>query len=620
MGREEAGSFNTASEAAADILAKILITSENRSVLDAALRGNELLAAVAVREAKKLAESSKKGRPTGGAATGWVLRQLADLLRDNGLVISSPLRSSDPFCVLSKHFLGITLPRAKALREPEWACKEIQTVLMLSEQVFLAGYAKPRRLTRKVRYRFDVFCNILRIRSFGLFWAIPTSALNRGWYHAHREIAFVSVRKLRPNKRNARTHPQKQIRQIENSYRRFGWTNPIIIDESNAILAGHGRYQAALQLGLSEVPVIVVAGLSDAEKRALALADNKIAANAGWDRQLLAEELSDLAKLLPDCNLDLEITGFELGGDRQSAWRPCGPRGRSSRRRPSAKENSDKQNRRSMELGSHKLLCGDAQAGAAIRRLMRTECAAIVITDPPYNLPIGRVQGRGRIKHGNFIQGSGEKSPADFIRFLRIVLSLAAKHSIKGAILFVFIDWRHIGELLAAGSAVNFELKNVVVWVKTNAGQGSFYRSQHELICVFKNSDGPHVNNFQLGQHGRNRSNVWTYPGINTFRAGRMDDLAMHPTVKPVALIADAMRDCSRRGDIVLDPFMGSGTTIMAAERVGRRAYGLEIDPLYVDVAVRRWQAYTRRDAVLNGTGKTFDEIAAVRGKTGRAP
>ena len=166
----------------------------------------------------------------------------------------------------------------------------------------------------------------------------------------------------------------------------------------------------------------------------------------------------------------------------------------------------------------------------------------------------------------------------------------------------------------------NFELKNVVVWVKTNAGQGSFYRSQHELICVFKNGDAPHVNNFQLGQHGRNRSNVWTYAGVNTFRAGRMDDLAMHPTVKPVALIADAMRDCSRRGDIVLDPFMGSGTTIMAAERVGRRAYGLEIDPLYVDVAVRRWQAYTRRDAVLNGTGQTFDEIAAVRGKTGRAP
>jgi DNA modification methylase len=200
---------------------------------------------------------------------------------------------------------------------------------------------------------------------------------------------------------------------------------------------------------------------------------------------------------------------------------------------------------------------------------------------------------------------------------LGIVLSLAAKRSVNGAIHFVFMDWRHLGELLAAGSTVYSELKNVVVWVKTNAGQGSFYRSQHELIFVFKKGDGPHINNFKLGQHGRNRSNVWTYAGVNTFRAGRMDDLGVHPTVKPVALVADAMRDCSRRGDIVLDLFMGSGTTIMAAERVGRRGYGLEIDPLYVDVAVRRWQAYTGRDAVLNGTGETFEEVAAVRSNGG---
>ena len=173
------------------------------------------------------------------------------------------------------------------------------------------------------------------------------------------------------------------------------------------------------------------------------------------------------------------------------------------------------------------------------------------------------------------------------------------------------MDWRHLGELLAAGSAVYSELKNVAVWVKTNAGQGSFYRSQHELILVYKSGDGRHINNIELGQHGRNRSNVWTYAGVNTFRAGRMDDLGAHPTVKPVAMIADAIRDCSRRGDIVLDFFMGSGTTIVAAERVGRRAYGIEIDPRYIDVAVRRWQAYTGRDAVL-GTGETFDEIAAL--------
>jgi DNA modification methylase len=178
------------------------------------------------------------------------------------------------------------------------------------------------------------------------------------------------------------------------------------------------------------------------------------------------------------------------------------------------------------------------------------------------------------------------------------------------------MDWRHSDEMLAAGKQVYAELKNLVVWVKTNAGQGTFYRSQHELIFVFKNGDGAHQNNFELGQHGRSRSNVWTYAGVNTFRAGRLDDLSVHPTVKPVALVADAMRDCSRRGDIVLDPFMGSGTTILAAERVGRRGYGLELDPLYVDAAVRRWQAFTKRDAILAGTNTTFDEMTAARSAT----
>jgi DNA modification methylase len=271
------------------------------------------------------------------------------------------------------------------------------------------------------------------------------------------------------------------------------------------------------------------------------------------------------------------------------------------------------------ELGPHRLLCGDAQSAIDMQRLMGTEAARMVITDPPYNLPIKRVQGRGRTKHGDFAQASGEMSSAEFTRFLRTALSLAGKLSVDGAIHFVFMDWRHVGELLAAGSAVYSELKNIIAWVKATPGQGSFYRSQHELIFAFKKGDAPHVNNFELGQRGRNRSNVWNYAGVNTFRAGRMDELAMHPTVKPVALVVDAMKDCSRRGDIVLDPFMGSGTTVVAAERVGRRACGLEIDPRYVDVAVRRWQAYARRDAILQGSGQTFEEIAAAR-KTGAAP
>lgn len=208
---------------------------------------------------------------------------------------------------------------------------------------------------------------------------------------------------------------------------------------------------------------------------------------------------------------------------------------------------------------------------------------------------------------------SGKMSVAEFTRFLAETLGLAAQHSTGGSIHFVCMDWRHLGEILDAGKEVYTELKNLVIWNKSNAGQGSFYRSQHELIFVFKNGDGQHANNFELGQHGRTRSNVWSYAGVNSFGAGRMDELSIHPTVKPVALVADAMRDCSRRGDVVLDPFMGSGTTILAAERVGRRAYGLELDPLYVDAAVRRWQGFTKADAILESSGKTFDETAEAR-------
>jgi DNA modification methylase len=435
-----------------------------------------------------------------------------------------------------------------------------------------------------------------------------------------RQIQWVPIGKLRPSKRNARTHSKKQNGQIANSIQRFGWTSPIIIDENGVILAGHGRYEAAQMLGLVEVPVIVVSGLTDAEKRALALADNKIAENAGWDRNLLAVELGELAKLLPEFNLNLEITGFEAAEIDSLLGDLADPELDPADDVPSPKKQAISKIGDLWELGPNKLLCGDAQSAADVRCLMDAEPATMVTTDPPYNLPMKKIQGRGSIQFTEFVQGSGEMSPAQFIRFLHNSLSLAAKHSISGAIHFVFMDWRHIRELLAAGSAVYSELKNVVVWVKTNAGQGSFYRSQHEFVFVYKSGDAPHINNFELGQHGRNRSNVWTYAGVNSFHAGRMDDLAMHPTVKPVALVADAMRDCSRRGDIVLDPFMGSGTTIMAAERVGRRAYGLELDPLYVDTAVRRWQAFTRRDAILKSTGQTFDEVAAVRSKTGGAP
>jgi hypothetical protein len=209
--------------------------------------------------------------------------------------------------------------------------------------------------------------------------------------------------------------------------------------------------------------------------------------------------------------------------------------------------------------------------------------------------------------------GSGEFSHAGFVEFLKDTLAAAAAVSRDGAVHFVCMDWRHIAELLEAGGLVYGATLNIIAWVKSNAGQGALYRSQHEFIGVFRVGQGPHLNNVELGRHGRSRTNVWQYAGVNTFRAGRLDDLKAHPTVKPVALVADAMKDVTRRRDIVLDTFCGSGTTMLAAERVGRWAYTLELEPRFVDVAIRRWQAFTRRDAILAETGLTFGELASKR-------
>jgi DNA modification methylase len=431
---------------------------------------------------------------------------------------------------------------------------------------------------------------------------------------ADPQVVMMPVTKLRESKRNARTHSKKQIWQIANSIRQFGWTCPILVDEGGIIIAGHGRFAASVHLGLKRLPTILVSGLNDVEKRALALADNKIADNAGVDRILLATELGELASLLPGINLDISITGFEpaeidiLMGDL------IDPEQDSADVQPPIVEDQQTTRRSDLWLlGAHRLQCGDARNEIDLCGLMEKDRATMIFTDPPYNVRIDSVQGRGKIKHPEFAHASGEMSREQFTGFLAATLSHAANYSVDGSLHFVCMDWRHIGELLDAGRPIYSEVKNICVWVKTNAGQGSLYRSQHEMIVVFKNGDAGHQNNVELGRHGRNRSNVWTYAGVNTFRAGRLDDLSIHPTVKPIALVADAMRDCTRRDDLVLDLFMGSGTTILAAEKIGRRAYGLEIDPAYVDAAIRRWQTFTGRDATLYATGQTFGEVAQAR-------
>ncbi len=427
-------------------------------------------------------------------------------------------------------------------------------------------------------------------------------------------IEYKPLAALRPALRNPRIHSPKQTRQIANSIERFGFTNPVLLDANGGIIAGHGRAAAARLLGLDSVPTLRLDHLGEAERRAYALADNKLAENAGWDPKLLALELQYVTEL--DIDFDLTVTGFETAEidllfdslDPVAAADPADAPPEPAPGPPVSRPGD------LWQLGRHRLLCADATQEPAFARLMAGEQARMVFTDPPYNVPIaGHVCGAGRVQHREFAMAAGEMDEQAFTGFLTTVLGHLARHSQDGAVNFIFMDWRHLGELLAAGRAVYSELKNLIVWNKSNAGMGTFYRSKHELILAFKAGTAPHVNTFELGQHGRYRSNVWDYPGVNSFRPERLEELRMHPTVKPVAMVADAIRDCSHRGEAVLDAFCGSGTTLVAAERAGRVGRALEIDPAYVDTAVRRWQALTGEAATLAETGLAFDAVAAER-------
>lgn len=422
------------------------------------------------------------------------------------------------------------------------------------------------------------------------------------------QVETISVSTLKPYPRNARTHSKKQVRQIADSMREFGWTNPILIDHQGGVIAGHGRLEAAKLLGVSEVPVIRLTDMTDAQKRAYVIADNKLAENAGWDRAALAVEIQGLIEIDP--LFDLELTGFVMGeidvliGEQADAANKA-----AADRLPEIDAVRPLISRLGdlWMLGQHRLLCGDATKPEAFTCLMDGEQARLVFTDPPYNVPVdGHVCGLGSVKHEEFAMASGEMSEAEFTAFLRSVLANLASASADGSIHFVCMDWRHMFELLSAGRQVYADLKNICVWNKTNGGMGSLYRSKHELVAVFKNGHAPHINNVELGRHGRYRTNVWDYEGVNTFGKER-DALAIHPTVKPVQLIEDAILDCSDRGNIVLDAFSGSGSTLIAAERAGRRGFGLELEPKYVDATLRRFRDLTGEEPIRAADGMPFN-------------
>jgi DNA modification methylase len=424
----------------------------------------------------------------------------------------------------------------------------------------------------------------------------------------------IAIDCLKPFRRNARTHSKKQISQIATSIQEFGFTNPVLIDEDGHIMAGHGRVAAAKELGWSHVPVLRIGHMSDEQKRAYVIADNRLAEKAGWDLEILQLEFSALCQM--DLSFDLDITAFEtaeidaiVDGIGLPKKRDLADAVPASADGPSVTRKGDL-----WRLGQHLLFCGDARDEASYATLMGTEQARLVFADPPYNVPIdGHVCGLGSIKHREFACASGEMSRSEFVSFLRTVFERLVRFSIDGAIHFQCMDWRHIGEMVEAGEAVYSGLKNVCVWVKDNGGMGSLYRSQHEFVFVWKVGTAPLVNTIELGKHGRYRTNVWSYAGVNTLKSARMAELAMHPTVKPTAMVSDAIKDTSKRGELVMDPFGGSGTTLIAAEKTGRRARLIEIDTHYCDVIVRRWETFVRREAVLVSSGGTFADVGAAR-------
>lgn len=407
------------------------------------------------------------------------------------------------------------------------------------------------------------------------------------------EITYRLLAELKPDPTNPRTHPSKQIEQLKKNIEKFGFINPVLCDEAGVIIAGHGRLQAAKKVGLKSVPTIILVGLSTAEKKALRIADNKIALGSAWDLDLLQAQFIDIQTEILD--FDVELTGFSVGevdviltdkpsvksADDEIPVAPSTPRSKIGD---------------IWILGSHRIGCGDCRNTEFMQRVIgqntRVDAAFL---DPPYNVSI---QGHANVRSGHreFAMASGEMSSPQFIGFLTDTLGACAGASRDGAVHFVCMDWRHVSHLQAAGDQVYSELLNLCIWNKSNGGMGSLYRSKHELVFVYKVGTVQHFNAVELGRHGRNRTNVWEYPSVNT-GGSRAGELKWHPTVKPVAMVADAIQDVTKRGEFVLDAFLGSGTTLIACERVGRSCRGIELDPLYVDISIERWEAMTGESA-----------------------
>jgi DNA modification methylase len=427
-------------------------------------------------------------------------------------------------------------------------------------------------------------------------------------------VTMVALNTLKTHPRRTRTHDERQITTIMGSFNTFGFLNPIVIDETNAVLAGDARVEAARRLGVTSLPAVRVDHLSDDEKRAYKIADNRITELAGWDLGELSIELTDLVSIefnmdaigFDTPTIDLVIAGGKGKADDEADPADTLPEEQGG---PPVSRLGDL-----WLLGPHKVICGSALDPQILQAIMGDTLARMVLEDAPFNVPIsGFVGGLGKVKHREFAMASGEMTNAEFLEFLTIASTNAAKHLVDGGLFYGFMDWRGLATYIAALEASGLDQKNLCVWNKMSGGMGSLYRSAHELCLVFKKGTAPHVNNVELGKHGRYRTNVWDHPGMASFGRGRDEDLKLHPTVKPVNLLADAIMDVTHQNEIVLDTFLGSGSTLIAAHKCKRHCRGVEIDPIYVDTIIRRFEAYAGMQAVHAVTTKTFAEMATER-------
>lgn len=422
------------------------------------------------------------------------------------------------------------------------------------------------------------------------------------------QIRLVAPSSLAAFGRRARTHSKDQIVQIAKSIKTFGFSVPVLVDENDKVIAGNARIEAAIQLGLSEIPVVTLSHLDAAQKRAFILAENKLASLAGWDNAVLSLEFKDLLDL--EIEFELDVTGFADPEIDALKF------GQDEGERPSAVAKPVTATSRVGDLwllDQHRVMCGDSTDREAVSQLLGGEQARTVFQDPPFNVKIGgHVSGTGQ--HSEFVMASGEMSDDEFTGFLTQVFARTAESLMPGGLAYVCMDFRHMRNVLDAAGENALKLLNLIVWDKGQGGMGSFYRSRHELIFLFARDGAPHLNRVQLGKHGRDRCNVWSYRGMHGMGPEQKRARELHPTVKPLALVKDAILDSTKRGDLVLDLFSGSGTTILAAHDTGRRGAAMELDPIYADTTILRWQEHSGKEAVLASTGKTFREVRAERG------